>query len=171
MNERYEQLSKLAIKGDVDALRELFDLAEQYQGNMFFPEATVAFREVAIAYRISAFRNLVQAEDAERRVQSLSTIQDMDFQKEFVTQAQLTERMTKALLAADVLEDAGISIRPEQSEKALNVQGFMVVNERKLKALKIDPLEKLHRADALGLAYAQLLSMKNISHVVAGSLK
>ena len=68
-----------------------------------------------------------------------------------------------------MLEDAGLSIRNPGSDKPVNVQGFMVVNERKLKALKSEQLEQLFRADALGLAYAQLFSMSNLSQVMGGS--
>lgn len=85
------------------------------------------------------------------------------FHQEFLAMSQLTERVVEALVQAEVLEDAGLSVRQAQSDKPLTVQGFMVVNERKLKALQSEQLEKLHRADALGLAYAQLLSMGNLS--------
>jgi hypothetical protein len=67
---------------------------------------------------------------------------------------------------AEVLEDASFSIRQGQSDKPLNVQGFMVVNEPKLKALKMGQVDALHRADALGLAYAQLLSMGNLRPIL-----
>ncbi len=90
----------------------------------------------------------------------------MEFQKEFLAMSQLTEQVTKALVQAEVLEDAGLSIRQPDSDKPVKVQGFMVVNEVKLKALQAEQLEKLHRADALGLAYAQLLSMGNFSQLL-----
>lgn len=93
----------------------------------------------------------------------------VEFQKEFLGLSQLTERVVQALVQADVLEDAGLSIRNPGSDKPVNVQGFMVVNERKLKALKSEQLEQLFRADALGLAYAQLFSMSNLSQVMGGS--
>jgi len=91
----------------------------------------------------------------------------VEFQKEFLSQSQLTERVTQALLQAEVLEDAGLSIRQAHSDKPLNIQGFMVINERKLKALDAEQLQQLHRADALGLAYAQLFSMGNVSQIVS----
>lgn len=95
----------------------------------------------------------------------------VDFQKEFVTLSQLTERMTQALMEAEVLEEAVLSIRSAASDKPLNVQGFMVVNERKLKSLKIEQLEKLYRTDALGLAYAQLFSMSNLAQAIGAAPK
>lgn len=88
------------------------------------------------------------------------------FQKEFLSHSQLTERVVLALAQAQVLEEAGLSIRQAQSDKPLNIQGFMVVNERKLKSLEAPALEKLHLADALGLAYAQIFSMGNVAQVV-----
>ena len=43
----------------------------------------------------------------------------------------------------------------------------MVVNETKLRALNGAALEKLNSANALGLAYAQLFSMKNLQNLTA----
>lgn len=94
----------------------------------------------------------------------------MEFQKEFLALSDLTERVTNALVQADVLEDAGFSTRRAESDKPLSVQGFMVVNEPKLKALKREQVERLHRADALGLAYTQLLSMATLGQMVKGPL-
>jgi hypothetical protein len=95
----------------------------------------------------------------------------LEFQKEFLAQSRLTERATQLLLEADVLEDARFFIKSDSSDKPLNIQGFMLVNERKLKALKTEQLEKLHSADALGLAYAQLLSMGQISNILSAQGK
>ena len=92
----------------------------------------------------------------------------MEFQRGFLALSQLTERVTNALVQVGVLEDAGFSIRRDQSSKPLNVQGFMVVNETKLKALKMEQVDNLHRADALGLAYAQILSMSHLTQTVNG---
>ena len=94
----------------------------------------------------------------------------VEFNKEFLAMSKLTEQVTQALVHAEVLEDAGISIRQAQSDKPLTVQGFMVVNEKKLKALTTEQFEKLHRADALGMAYAQLLSMGNLPQLLNGPL-
>ena len=92
----------------------------------------------------------------------------VEFQKEFHALSQLTERVMQALVQSDILEEAGLSIRNLDTEKPVNVQGFMVVNERKLKALKSEQVEQLFRADALGLAYAQLISMGNFPQVMSG---
>jgi hypothetical protein len=89
-----------------------------------------------------------------------------EFQKEFLAQSRLTTTTTQLLLEAGVLEDARFLIKGPTSDKPQNIQGFMVVNEQKLKALKAEQLEKLHRADALGLAYAQLLSMGHVANIL-----
>lgn len=95
----------------------------------------------------------------------------LEFQKVFLAQSRLTERTTQLLLEAGVLEDARILIKSAASDKPQNIQGFMVVNERKLKALKTEQIEKLLRADALGLAYAQLLSMGHVSNIMSAEMK
>ena len=95
----------------------------------------------------------------------------LEFQKEFLAQSRLTERATQLLLEAEVLEDARFSIKSDASDKPFNIQGFMLVNERKLKALKTEQLEKLHRADALGLAYAQLFSMGQLPNILNAQSK
>jgi len=77
MNESYEELSRRATKGDEIALRELFALPEQYNGEKNFQDAAVAFRDAAIAYRISAFRNLARAEDAENRAAWSSVVRNI----------------------------------------------------------------------------------------------
>ena len=92
----------------------------------------------------------------------------VEFQKEFMRLSQLTERVVQELVMADILEDAGMSIRNKGSDKPLNVKGFMVVNERKLKALKSEQVDQLFRSDALGLAYAQLLSMNKLPQLIDG---
>lgn len=94
-----------------------------------------------------------------------------EFQKEFLAQARLTTTTTQLLLEAGVLEDARFLIKSASSDKPQNIQGFMVVNEQKLKALKTEPLEKLLRADALGLAYAQLLSMGHVSTILNAQVR
>ena len=72
MSEIYEEISRLATKGDKNALRDLFKIAESYESEKSFQKATVSFRDSAIAYRISAFRNLARAEEAEQNAARLS---------------------------------------------------------------------------------------------------
>lgn len=94
-----------------------------------------------------------------------------EFQKEFLAQSRLTTTTTQLLSEAGVLEDARFLIKSAASDKPQNIQGFMLVNEQKLKTLKTETLEKLHRADALGLAYAQLLSMGHVSTILNSPVK
>lgn len=68
MESETTDLSKRADKGDKEALRELFALAERLQGAGNLDEAVATYRDAAIAYRISAFRNLARAEEAESKV-------------------------------------------------------------------------------------------------------
>ena len=64
-SEEYKELSKKADKGDNHALRELFNLADKFHAEGSYQQAANIFRDTAIAYRISAFRNLACAEHAE----------------------------------------------------------------------------------------------------------
>jgi len=67
MNRTYDDLVRYSTKGDKEALRELFALGEQFREESRFEDATKAFRDAGISYRIAAFRNLARAEDAESR--------------------------------------------------------------------------------------------------------
>ena len=67
MDEDYKELERRALKGDPDGLRKLFLYAEKLNKENRGTEAIVAYRDAAIAYRISASRNLARAEDAESR--------------------------------------------------------------------------------------------------------
>lgn len=53
----YLELIRLSTKGDKQALEELFALAEKLSAEKNYEEASKIFRESAISYRISAFRN------------------------------------------------------------------------------------------------------------------
>lgn len=77
MNDQIRELSRRAVTGDVGALRELFALAEHFEAERQFSESTVAFHEVAIAYRIAASRNLARAEDAERQAAYATRVLDI----------------------------------------------------------------------------------------------
>ena len=67
MTEHYQELSSRAARGEKDALRELFALADQCKSEGKLDEASEAFRDSAIAYRISAFHNLNRAESLEKQ--------------------------------------------------------------------------------------------------------
>lgn len=64
MDDNYQELSLRASKGDEEALAELFSAGEKFEFNGQFKEASTAFKDSAVAYRIAAFRSKAQAEDA-----------------------------------------------------------------------------------------------------------
>lgn len=74
MDDAYDNLVRLATQGSKAALAQLFALAEKLRAEHRLEDAAQAFRDSAIAYRIAAFRNTAQKEDAERRGQSLATV-------------------------------------------------------------------------------------------------
>jgi hypothetical protein len=92
----------------------------------------------------------------------------MAFQLEYQQQAEMTVVMCAALQGSAVLEPRTLSWKSAQGEPR-QVDGFLCVQETKLKALTPGALTALHQADALGLAYAQLLSMSNLQGLVAAA--
>jgi hypothetical protein len=74
MDDGYSELVNRAIKGNKTALDDLFDLAKAHEAKHDMEGATWAFREAAIAYRITAFRNLARAEEAEARVKWMEQV-------------------------------------------------------------------------------------------------
>jgi hypothetical protein len=93
--------------------------------------------------------------------------QVMAFQQEYLHQAALTESMCAALLKADVLEPRTLNWTDENG-KPMQVNGLLGVEEARLKALASESVVALHQADALGLAYAQLMSLSNLQFVLSG---
>lgn len=92
------------------------------------------------------------------------------FQNEFNAAFEQTAAMARALKEAGVLEAATLRIGSAEKETpGRNITGFLVVNEAKLRALDAAAIAKLHQANAIGLAYAQLLSMANLQ--VMGNTK
>lgn len=77
MSENYEEISRLATKGDNDAIRELFKLAELRESEGNFKDASILFRESAIAYRISASRNLARIDDVHQEIMRLMVASDI----------------------------------------------------------------------------------------------
>lgn len=61
---KYQELIRLSTKGDQQALEDLFVLAEKHSAEKNYEEASKVFRESAISYRISAFRNSGHAGEA-----------------------------------------------------------------------------------------------------------
>lgn len=88
------------------------------------------------------------------------------FQRSMAASLEATAAAAKALHEAQVLEAASLTFNtPDSTSEPKNVTGFMVVNEEKLRALNGAALEKLNQANALGLSYAQLFSMKNLQNL------
>jgi hypothetical protein len=84
-------------------------------------------------------------------------------QNEFNLAFEQTSAMAAALMSAGVLEPATLTVGSAGKDKAeRNIAGFLVVNEAKLRALDNAAIGKLHQSNAIGLAYAQLLSMVNL---------
>jgi hypothetical protein len=90
----------------------------------------------------------------------------MAFQQEYQKQADITQVMCAALHAAGILVPRTLTWQGVDAETR-QLDGFWCVEEAKLKALSPEALQALHQADALGLAYAQLLSMNNLQGLIA----
>lgn len=79
----YTEIVKLSTKGDKQATEDLFRLGDEYASAGHFEESAKAFKDAAISYRISAFRNEAQLEDFEDKVEILT--EDIEFYKEWIT--------------------------------------------------------------------------------------
>ena len=84
--------------------------------------------------------------------------------REYLATAEVTDGMVRALYQAGVMEEGEITLHAVTGQSH-RLNGFLQVNEGKLRALGLDALVALQQADALGLAYAQLLSMVNFAHL------
>lgn len=91
----------------------------------------------------------------------------VQFQNEYATLFQRTQAMGQALQAANVLEPATLSLRLPGQDNPKKLDGFLIVSEQKLRQLSPEALEKLHKADALGLAYAQLFSLPSLQTLIS----
>jgi hypothetical protein len=87
------------------------------------------------------------------------------YQNEFRLLADRTMAIGRVLKDANVLEEGSLQLQAPGSSEVQKIGGFLVVNEQKLRALPADALKKLMEADALGLAYIQLLSMGSLSNL------
>jgi len=87
------------------------------------------------------------------------------FHGEYQVLAERTRNMTAALKAEGVLEEGGLNLHGPDGQ-GTRVSGFLVVNEARLRALSGEALKRLMDADAIGLAYAHLLSMGNLGNLI-----
>jgi len=92
----------------------------------------------------------------------------MQFQLEYLQQAEITSAMCAALQSSGVLEPRSLTWQ-EPGVEPRQIGGFFGVEEARLKALSAEGVVALHQADALGLAYAQLLSMSNLPFLLSES--
>lgn len=88
------------------------------------------------------------------------------FHGEYQALTERTRAMTHALKAEGVLEEGGLNLQGPDGN-GTRIGGFLVVNEARLRALPAEALKRLMEADAIGLAYAQLLSMGNLGQLVS----
>jgi len=95
----------------------------------------------------------------------------LTFNREYQQMAVKTRELVQALFASEVLEEGVLSIPAAGGKKSgeglssREIRGFLVVNEKKLRELSDDKVAELHRSGALGVAYAQLMSMQNLGKV------
>jgi SapC len=92
----------------------------------------------------------------------------VEFQQNFQLLAERTASVSRALLDAGLLEQGNLRVQPPGSQnqnEAKTVQGFLLVSEKKLRELDGAALHKLQQADALPLAYAQLLSLGSLGNL------
>jgi hypothetical protein len=92
--------------------------------------------------------------------------QTLAFSREFQLYAKRTTAMVQALQDAGVLEEGTLNLLPQGITKARSFSGFLIVSETKLNALSDENVLKLHKSGAMGLAYAQLLSLSNLNTLV-----
>lgn len=90
------------------------------------------------------------------------------FLTEYQALAERTRTAAQALKDAGVLEPGNVNLNlPDGQSK--HFDGFLMVNEGKLRELKPEALKKLVDADALGLAYAHLISLSNLEALQTGA--
>jgi len=73
----HDELIRRATKGDKVAMEELFTIGEGLVAQQRFQDAATAFRDAAISYRISAFRNMTHAQDANGRAHWMALVRDI----------------------------------------------------------------------------------------------
>lgn len=88
------------------------------------------------------------------------------FHGEYQALSERTRALTAALKAEGLLEEGQINVQVPGNTQAAPIGGFLVVSEAKLRALPAEALKRLMDVDAIGLAYAHLLSMNNLANLV-----
>lgn len=125
------------------------------------PNAALAFDPTSDLLSDEHPVKLLQASQATETLNGI-----LAFQRNMATALQATATAAKALMEAQILESASLTFNPQDnSTDPKTLTGFWMVNENKLRALNGAELDKLNQANALGLAYAQLFSMKNLQNL------
>lgn len=92
----------------------------------------------------------------------------VNFLGEFQQNVARTKKFMGYLVKHDLLEPRNVQLQqPGEGGKSINLNGFFVVNEDKLRALDAATTHELLQEGVLGWAYAHLLSMLNIDRLAA----
>lgn len=91
--------------------------------------------------------------------------QTLDFLTQCDKNRQVTVAACQALSKADVIEQWPLQIDRGEGQEPLKVQGLYRINEQALNRLSTDTFAGLRSHGALPLAYAQLLSMSQLSQL------
>lgn len=78
---------------------------------------------------------------------------------------QTTREACQALTDAELIEPWPLQLEREEGQKPLDVQGLYRISEVALNGMQAEPFATLRQKGALALAYAQLLSMSQLSQL------
>jgi hypothetical protein len=91
--------------------------------------------------------------------------QYVSFLKEFHVQHKLTVDFCAEMLALGLMEPMQADVAMSTGEK-LKLDGFYVLNRKKMAGLPDETISKLHRQGYLELVYAHLVSLENFDRLV-----
>ncbi len=97
------------------------------------------------------------------RTQYLSNV--LNFLQVYQAQFQRTQELGKKLADLDLFEPMQAQVKLKTGQQ-LTLGGFKVINRAKLKALPVETLGELARADELEVIYAHLASLRNFGPMV-----
>ena len=92
-------------------------------------------------------------------------VKAIDFLKLFDEESQRTAQLCSRLQALELLTTMEAEMKLPDGDH-IKLDGFMVVDEDKLRALPDAAVLELHRSGALGLVHAHLLSLDNLNRLV-----
>ena len=97
------------------------------------------------------------------RTQYLKNV--LNFLQVYQAQFQRTQELCKKLADLDLFEPMQAQVKLKTGQQ-LTLGGFKVINRAKLKALPVETLGELARADELEVIYAHLASLRNFGPMV-----